>query len=946
MPQTKKLIEIDLPLDAINRQSAREKSIRHGHPSTLHMWWARRPLAACRAVIFASLVDDPSSLPDDFPTKDAQDAERKRLHNLIERLVEWEATDETDPNSRELIDEARHEIARSVARSRGEKPPEDADPAAVLRYLNKAALPIYDPFAGGGSIPLEAQRLGLRAVASDLNPVAVLINKALIEIPPRFAGKPPVNPNADPLGMKTGKTTGRGKSRKPETVAWRGALGLADDIRHYGRWMRERARERIGHLYPKAKLPNGDEATVIAWLWARTVPCPNPACRADMPLVKTFHISKRNDEWIKPVINRDSNGVSVSFEIQNGRGDLPNGGTVKRDSVDCFICAASAPLSYVRDQGKAGKIGEKMIAVVSEGNRRRIFTSPTKEHVKIAKSAKPKIRSIPSQKMPSTANLVSGRGYGITHWRQLFTERQLTTLGTFIELIPEVRALIVERGASSEYADAVCTYLALSVSKLLLGFSSFTTWHSVRDIVRGVFSLQAIPMRWDFAEANPFSNATSWMSQIDWLSRVVERMPADMNTAQAYQADATTTIHAQNGPVIITDPPYYDNISYAELSDFFYVWLRLMLRDIYPDLFAGMLVPIQEEMTVAPRFGKNGKERFEDMMGKTLRLIREHATHEFPSSIFYAYKQQEDKRGGVTSTGWETMLTALVNAGFRIVGTWPVRTELGNRAVARDTNSLASSVVLVCRPRPDDAPTRSRRQFIADLKREMPDRLAQLESQVAPADRAQSAIGPGMEIYSRYSGVETLDGRPVTVGEALALINNSIEEYDDREEGGFDPATRFCIAWLKQSGWREGAYGVAEVLAQAKNVAIDPLAHLLIAGGGKVRLHPPDAYAPGGSAGERVPTTAWDAYHQMAWHFGGDPDALRHPGAAAIARGISAELYDSVRRLEQTLYAHYDRRGDARQALQFNALGAEWDRITIERNKPAPAGEQIEMLRR
>ena len=292
------------------------------------------------------------------------------------------------------------------------------------------------------------------------------------------------------------------------------------------------------------------------------------------------------------------------------------------------------------------------------------------------------------------------------------------------------------------------------------------------------------------------------------------------------------------------------------------------------------------------------------------------------------------------------MLTALVNAGFRIIGTWPMRTERATRAVALDANALASSVVLVCRPRPDDAPVRSRRQFIADLKREMPDRLAQLESQVAPADRAQSAIGPGMEIYSRYSSVETLDGRSVTVGEALALINNSIEEYDDREEGGFDPATRFCIAWLKQSGWSEGEYGVAEVLAQAKNVAIDPLTHLLIVGGGKVRLHPPESYRPGGAAGERVPATAWDAYHQMAWHFGNDPDALRHPGAASIARRISAELYDSVRRLEQTLYAHYDRRGDARQALQFNALGEEWDRITIERNKPPDEGEQIEMLRR
>ena len=946
----KKLIEIDLPLDAINRQSAREKSIRHGHPSTLHMWWARRPLAACRAVIFASLVDDPSSLPDDFPTKDAQDAERKRLHNLIERLVAWEATDETRPESRELIDEARHEIARSVARSRGEKPPDATDPAAVLRYLDKAALPIYDPFAGGGSIPLEAQRLGLRAVASDLNPVAVLINKALIEIPPQFAGKPPVNPDAaDPLGMKTGKMIGRGKNRKPEVIAPRGALGLADDIRHYGRWMRERAYERIGHLYPKAKLPNGEEATVIAWLWARTVPCPNPACRADMPLMKTFQLSKKpnNRHWTKPVATKNSDGsTTVSFEVQNHDGGVPSGGAVGRYGANCIACDASVLLSYVREQARAGEMRETMTAIVAGGDRKRLFVSPTDEHLKAASAAEPKWR--PSGSLPKQTEALGFRvqNYGFTEWHSLFTQRQLTALTTFSDLIPEARELILEHGASAEYANSVCTYLALAIGKFSHGCSNYSRWQNSGDKVTGVFARQALSMLWDFAESNPFCSATqNWLAQIDWVANVLERLPSNVNSARTLQADASTTIHTDKGPIIVTDPPYYDNIGYADLSDYFYVWFRPLLRDMHPDLFSGMATPKSEEMVATPRFEK-ARDRFEYLLNKTLRLIRRRATSEFPSSIFYAYKQQEETRGGKTSTGWETMLTALVDAGFRIIGTWPMRTELANRPRGIGSNSLASSVILVCRPRPDDAPIRSRRQFIADLKREMPERLEQLESQVAPADRAQSAIGPGMEIYSRYSGVETLDGHPVTVGEALALINNSIEEYDDREEGGFDPATRFCIAWLKQSGWGEGEYGVAEVLAQAKNVAIDPLTHLLIVGGGKVRLHPPKSYRPGGAAGELVPTTTWDAYHQMAWHFGSDPDAQRHPGAAAIARNISAELYDSVRRLEQTIYAHYDRRGDARQALQFNALGAEWDRITIERNKPVDAGEQPRLIRR
>ena len=948
MPNRRKLIEVDIPLDAINRESAREKSIRHGHPSTLHMWWARRPLAACRAVIFASMVDDPSDCPDEFPTKDAQDAERERLHDIIRELVKWETTDETRPESRNLIALARYEIARSVARGRNETPPDAGDPVAVLEYLKKRALPIYDPFAGGGSIPLETQRLGLRAIASDLNPVAVLINKALIEIPPKFAGEQPVNPDAGPM-MNTGKFTGRGKNRKPETVEWRGASGLANDVRYYGEWMRERAFERIGHLYPKAKLPDGSEATVIAWLWARTVPCPNPACRADMPLMKTFHLSRKpnNRHWIKPVVNRDADGTSVSFEVQNHGGGVPSGGTVGRNGATCIACDASVPLSYVRERARAGEMREKMTAVVAEGDRKRLFVSPTAQHVDAARAAEPKWR--PSGRLPEKARSISVQIYGLTEWHSLFTKRQLTALTTFSDLISEVHALIVEHGAPDEYADAICTYLAFAVSRQADACSNCSIWQNVGDFVAHVFTRQGIAIVWDFAESNPFSRSTqNWMGQINWISRVLERIPAHTNAGQAQQADATTTIYADGGPVIVTDPPYYGNIHYADSSDFFYVWLRHLLRDTYPSLFSGILTPKNEEMIANQFRFENPRDRFEDLMNKTLRLIRERSTPEFPSSIFYAYKQQEESRNGRMSTGWETMLTALVNAGFRIVGTWPMRTERPT-GLKKNINVLASSIILVCRPRPKDAPMASRRQFIADLKREMPARLAQLDSVVAPADREQSAIGPGMEIYSRYSRVETLGGVPVTVGEALALINNSIQEYDDREEGYFDPSTRFCMAFLKQFGWGDGDYGVAEVLAQAKNVVIETLRddhRLLTAGGGVVRLRPPDAYAPDGDAGAPVPSTAWAAYHRMAWHFGSHPDAQRHAGAASTARDIPADLFDSVRRLEQALYAYYDRRGDARQARQFNALGAEWDRITIEKDKPAPEGEQTRLLRR
>ena len=681
----RKLIEVDLPLDVINSESAREKSIRHGHPSTLHMWWARRPLAACRAVIFASMVDDPSSCPDEFPTEDDQRAERERLHKMIESLVKWESTDESQPDVKLLLANARYEIARSVARSRGETAP--ADPAEVLNYLHEKGLPIYDPFAGGGSIPLEAQRLGLKAVASDLNPVAVLINKALIELPPKFKNRSPVNPNADDMGMSVGK--GKKKQRLP----WRGTSGLADDIRYYGAWMREKAFQHIGDFYPKAKLPDGSEATVIAWLWARTIPCPNPACGVQMPLLKTFQLSKKsnNEHWIKPVVDYEAR--RVSFVVQNHSTGVPEGGTVTRNGAVCIACNNAAPLSYVREQARAGNMGEQMTAIVAEGDRRRLYVSPTDEHIQTAISAEPAWR--PTGNLPDQALSFRVQRYGFTHWHQLFTKRQLLALTTFSDLIADVCQMLKQDSGNDEYAGAICPYLALAIGRTANSGSSFARWQNSGDKIAGVFARQAIPMMWDFAESNPFcSSSQNWMAQIEWVAEVVERLPTYANGGKAYQADASTTIHATDGPVIVTDPPYYDNIGYADLSDFFYVWLRPLLRDIYSDLFASILVPKAEEMIATPFRFENPRQRFEDLLNKTLKLIRERCSKEFPSSIFYAYKQQEEEQEGRASTGWETMLSAIVLAGFEIVGTWPMRTERSARSNALSANSLAPSVVL------------------------------------------------------------------------------------------------------------------------------------------------------------------------------------------------------------------------------------------------------------
>ena len=930
----RKLIEVDLPLDDINRESAREKSIRHGHPSTLHLWWARRPLAACRAVIFASMVDDPADCPDEFPTDAAQREERERLHDIIRRLVEWKNTNESKTEVRELLAEARYEIARSVARTRGETAP--TDPAEVLSYLNDNALPIYDPFAGGGSIPLEAQRLGLRAVASDLNPVAVLINKALIELPPKFKGRPPVNPDADRMAM----TVGVGE--KAQRLPWRGAAGLANDIRYYGRWMREEAFKRIGHLYPQVKLSNETNATVIAWLWARTVPCPNPACGIAMPLVATFQLSKkkRNEYWTKPIVDREKN--SISFVVQNHNSGVPESGTVNRNGATCLGCGGVVKLPYVRKQGQTGNMGEQMTAIIAEGNRKRLFLSPIDEHIQAALNANSAWR--PNGSLPERALSIRAQIYGFTEWHKLFTERQLTALTTFSDLMPEVRSLILEYGSSAEYADAICTYLALAIGRTSNSGCSFTRWHNSGEKVEGVFSRQGIGMVWDFAEANIFSSSTqNWMGQIEWVAEVLDHLPANINGGEVHQADASTTIHAQNGPVIVTDPPYYDNIHYADSSDFFYVWLRSLLRDTYPDLFAGILTPKNEEM-VANRFRfENYSQQFEEQLRKTLRLIRERCSTEFPSSIFYAYKQQEEKRAGRASTGWESMLSAVVSAGFQIIGTWPVRTEMTVRANARGTNALASSVVLVCRPRLKDAPIATRRQFLDALEKELPEALDQLtrEGHIAPTDLAQAAIGPGMQIYSRYSRVETISGEPVPVREALAAINRAIADYDERQEGDLDAESRFCLDWLKQHGYKIGLYDKAETLARAKNVAIGKLQNLdrlLIAEGGVVQLLSIDEYSDDRplSLGNMA---AWEGCFRIAYHLNReDGDGI--PGAARVAQSMDGHV-DAVERLARILYNHYDRKGDSQNALVFNNLVTAWQDIlsALSRTKEDEQGQ-------
>ena len=908
------------------------------------------------------MVDDPSSCPDEFPTIEDQAIERKRLHDIITRLVKWE-----NSNDPELLAQARLEIAKSIARQ-PDKPPipgnhtpsplmgEDQslsqcltreqrvkndksshNPQTILQYLAEHAPTIYDPFCGGGSIPLEAQRLGMKAVGSDLNPVAVLITKALIEIPPKFANKPPVNPDADPMGI----TTGKGKSKKK--LPWRGASGLADDIRYYGKWMREEAFKCIGHLYPTIKDENGIDRTVIAWLWTRTIPCANPACGIKMPMMKTFQLSKKakNRHWTNPVVDRETN--TISFHVQNHPTDVPTEATVNRNGATCIACKSTVKLDYVRQQAREGKMSEYMTAVVAEGDKKRLFISPTDEHVQTALSAEPEWK--PSQTITKNPK-VSALAYGTTHWHQLFSERQLLTLTTFSDLISEVRSLIANDGdGNDEYADAICTYLTLAVGRVADSGCAYATWQNMGDFVAHVFARQAIPMVWDFAETNAFSTQTqNWTAHIEWVAKATERMSVASNNGNVIQADASTTVHANDAPIIVTDPPYYDNISYADISDFFYIWHRQSLRDIYPELYAGMLTPKMEEMIAAPRF-EDSKQHFEEGLHKTLRLIRQRCTDDYPSSIFYAYKQQEEERdSGQTSTGWETMLNALITSGFHIIGTWPIRTERSARSNAMGTNSLASSVILVCRPRPEDAPSITRQQFLNELANKMPDALDQLthEGHIAPTDLAQSAIGPGMEIYSKYSSVTYISGKPFTVKDALIAINSEVHKYDERESGDLDPESQFCVTWLNQHGFDKGDYGAANVAAQAKNIDVRNLADfhdILTAESGNVQLHNIHYYAPEDYDYEAPiddrdgNMTAWEGCLRMAYHMDYHREDAGGIYGSAIVYNAKGHYTDRIERLARILYNYHDARGEAHRAYVFNSIVTQWNDIFHEAHK-------------
>lgn len=938
----KKLIEVALPLEAINKASVRENFIYRGNPSAIHKWWAQRPLAAARAVIFAQMVDDPSAHTDIFRTEKAQEKERARLFKIIEELVQWGNT-----NNEEVLERARAEIWQSWRSACAE----NVDHPRAKELFDRYKLPgFHDPFAGGGTLPLEAQRLGLETHASDLNPVAVLITKALIEIVPKFMGAPPVNP----------------ASRSAKTLAeaqWRGAEGLANDVRYYGNWMRREADCRIGHFYPKIQItaeiaevrPDlkhmvGQELTVISWLWARTVKSPNPAFgNVDVPLASTFMLSTKpgKEVFVEPLIS--SSGYQLRVSVGKPKNiDAAKRGTKSASSGSSFLCLMSGtpmPFDYLRGEAKAGRMGARLLAVVAEGDRKRVYLSPTPEMEALARSAIP--RAIAETELPKKALGFRVQEYGMTRWRDLYTSRQLVALSTFSDLVHEARELAkhdaIQAGLADDsigldhhgsgafaYADAIATLLAFAVDKTAEYGCTIVPWYAKEDRPKGLFARQAIPMVWDYAEVNPLADiGGSFEPSVNIVAGSLNGCSTSKAPGRASQLDAITA-NLEPGFVVSTDPPYYDNIGYADLSDFFYFWLRRSLRPIFPGLFSTLAVPKVEELVATPHRHKDkeaAESFFMDGMTRVMHRLADQSHPAFPVTIYYAFKQSEtDGDEGTSSTGWETFLDAVIRAGFALTGTWPMRTERGSRSVAKGTNALASSIVLVCRPRAKDAATATRRDFVTALRAELPVSLAHLQrGNIAPVDLAQAAIGPGMAVYTRYAKVLDAEGKQVTVREALALINQTLDEALAEQEGDFDSDSRWALAWFEQYGFTEGEFGVAETLSKAKNTSVSGMvdAGILSSSRGKVRLLKPAELPENWDPNTDTRLTAWEIVHQMirVLESGGESTA-----SEMLAKlGAKAEI---ARELAYRLYTLCERKKRPAEAVSYNGLVQSWPEVT------------------
>lgn len=950
----RKLIEVALPLDAINEACAYEKMPGIGaHPRGIHLWWARRPLAAARAVLFAQLVNDPGYQQGQgfkFGVN-KQEAAKKRqeLFEIVKDLVKWGNT-----TNQSVLERARAEIRRSWR----EVCELNKDHPQAAELFNPEKQPAFhDPFAGGGAIPLEAQRLGLESFASDLNPVPVLINKAMIEIPPKFAGRPPVNPATR---AKIGGGSG----------SWPGVSGLVEDVRHYGAWMRAEAKKRIGHLYPPVEItaemarerPDlkplvGQKLAVIAWLWARTVKSPNPAfSHVDVPLAASFILANKDgkEAYVQPIVEGDSYRFTV--KVGTPPPEAKSGTKLARGAnFSCIVSGTGIEPKYIYTEARAKRMGARLMAIVAEGSRGRVYLTPTAEADAIASQAQPTWK--PEVAMPENPRWFSPPLYGLKSYGDLFTPRQLLALNTLSDLVTEARERIIqdtlaagvtqdtgglEEGGtgSTAYAEAISVYLAFAVNRCADFNNSATRWVPGNQKVMNLFGKQAIGMTWDYPEAAILADTVGGFSPaVDYIGDCLELVPS-IGKGSALQADAQNQKISELKSVS-TDPPYYDNIGYADLSDFFYIWLRRSLRPVLPSLFSTISVPKAEELVATP-YRHGGKEEAESFflngMTEAMRGLATQAHPHAPITIYYAFKQSETTDNETTSTGWVTFLEAVSRAGLQLTGTWPLRSEQEFRMVGMGNNALASSIVLVCRKRPADAPTISRREFIRELNAVLPEALDEMtkgsadgRSPVAPVDLSQAIIGPGMAVFSKYAAVLEADGTPMSVRTALQLINRFLAEDD------FDADTQWCLAWFEGHEWNEGAYGEADVLARSKSISVGGLAEagVVASGGGKVRLLKWADYPADWDPRKDPRQPIWETLHHLI-------RALKQDGESAAGQllGSVKSKSEATRQLAYRLYTLCERQGWAEDARAYNELITSWTAIeTAAGQVPEGQGE-------
>lgn len=899
MTYKKKLIEVALPLAMISDASSRDKAIKHGHPDNLHQWWARRPLPSARAVLFGSLVDDPSGHPELFPSPESQHVERERLKTILLNCLAWDSSDD-----HEALSAARAEILKST----------DGKPPIIL-----------DPFGGGGCIPLEAQRLGLTVLSGDLNPVAVLIQKAMVEFPALFSGTPAVHPDS-----------------RGSRMSWAGADGLAADILSYGQMVVESTAHRLAHLYPSPE----PDASALAWIWARTVRSPDPSWPGHVPLVSTWILRKKPGKpllWINPVIDTASH--TVSYEMKEG--GTPPDRTVDGGRGICIATGATIRPEYIKEEAMAGRMGYALLAVAYDSRRGRSYRSPDPEQIAAASCDAPET-SVDGALSTHPQYMGTPR-YGLTKWSDLFTPRQLVAMVALADEVVAIRQAVesdaIQAGmdaspvrladggsGAAAYADAVVTYLSFVHDKVLDLNCNLTAWKKDAECPVHLFGRQAIPMVWDFAESNPFGDASgSFRSSLRSVAaaiggkgfRMIDALPG-----QVRQLDAISHVKSVDSAMICTDPPYYAQVPYADISDFFYVWTRRKLSTVWPDICATLATPKNDELVADERRhgSKAGAAKFfEKGMLDFFTQVADCQDKRFPAIVFYAYKQSDDGTNGASS-GWDTFLTGLLRGGFAVTATWPIRTENKSRLRAMGSNALASSVVLACRLREIDAIMATRGEFIAALRAEMPSAILLLqEENIAPVDMAQSAIGPGIAVFSRYAKVVEADGSTMSVGTALTLINEVLSEILSGEESEFDADTRFAVTWFEQYGHKAGPFGDADSLARAKNTTVAGVANagIALSRDGKVHLVERSDLPENWDPAKDSRLTVWETTQHLIRNL-----EASESDAASLLRSLGAGIGDRSRQLAYLLYGICDRKRWTEDASAYNMLVTAWPEIS------------------